>query len=235
MKKSTVKYTAASAVALGAGVLLALAPAVAASAHVSASATSSAAGSYTVVTFSVPHGCAGSPTTQVRIDLPESVPAVTPTVNPNWTVEKTVEQLAEPLEDAHGNVIAERVASVTYTTAGAGLPDGYRDTFELSLRLPTGEAGDVVEFPVFQTCVDGTAEWIGDDVPAVVLTAAVAGDGHGHGATEDDHADEGHADAAAGSGTTGEDVLARVFGLGGLVVGAIGVVLAVLSRRGART
>src|SRR5690606_9511215 len=114
-----------------------------------------AAGSYTVVTLSVPHGCEGSPTTLVRIDLPESIPAVTPTVNPNWTVEKSVEQRAEPLQDAHGNAITERVTSVTYTAIGDGLPEGYRDAFELSLKLPAGEAGDVIEFPTYQECAEG--------------------------------------------------------------------------------
>jgi uncharacterized protein YcnI len=219
MKKS-LKSVGACAIALGAGILLALAPAAAASAHVSATATSTAAGSSTVVTFSVPHGCDGSPTTVVTIEVPESVPAVTPTVNPNWTVEKVVEQLAEPLTDAHGNEITERVTSVVYTTTGAGLADGYRDTFELSLRLPEGEVGDVVAFPVVQTCPEGTAEWVGEDAPSVTLTAAVESEGHGEVAAE------------APSGTS--DPLARVFGIAGLVVGAVGVVIAVLGRRSAK-
>ena len=227
MKRST-RSVGAVALALGAGTLLALGPALAASAHVSASATSTAAGSYTVVTFSVPHGCEGSPTTHVRIELPESIPAVTPTVNPNWTVEKNVETLAEPLQDAHGNEITERVASVVYTAIGSGLADGYRDAFELSLQLPAGEAGDVVEFPTYQVCAEGSTDWVGDEVPAITLTAAVAGDDHDHG---DDAMEEPvHEDAAA----SGQDVLARVFGIGGLAVGVVGVVIALVSRRGVK-
>ena len=220
MKKS-LKSTGAVALALGTGTVLARAPAAAASAHVSASATSTAAGSSTVVTFSVPHGCDGSPTTVIAIELPEAVPSVTPTVNPNWTVAKVVEQLASPLTDAHGNEITERVTSVVYTTTGAGLADGYRDTFDLSLRLPEGEAGEVVEFPVLQTCAEGAAEWVGEEAPSVTLTAATSGDGHG----------EVPADAPAEAPSVGADVLARVFGIGGLVVGAVGVVIAVASRR----
>lgn len=218
------KSFGAVALALGAGTLLALAPAAAASAHVSASASSTAAGSSSVVTFSVPHGCDGSPTTVVTIEMPESVPAVIPTVNPNWTVEKVIEQLDEPLTDAHGNEITERVTAVVYTTTGAGLADGYRDTFDLSLRLPEGEVGDVVEFPVVQTCAVGTAEWVGDEAPSVTLTAAI----------EDDVHDAVTAEAPATVATTGDDVLARVFGIGGLVVGTVGVVIAVLSRRSAK-
>jgi len=228
MKKS-LKYGVGTGATLAAATLLALAPAVAASAHVSASATSTAAGSYTVVTFSVPHGCEGSPTNVVTIELPESIPAVTPTVNPNWTVEKVVEQLDEPITDAHGDEVTERVASVTYTAIGAGLAEGYRDAFELSLRLPDGEAGDLVEFPTYQVCAEGSTDWVGDDAPSITLTAAVDDDGHG--GTSDDHS-EGE-DAVAGSAGDG-DVLARVFGVAGLAVGAAGLVIALLSRRGAR-
>ena len=48
-----------------------------ASAHVSATPSSAAAGASTVVTFSVPHGCEGSPTTKIEIQVPESVLSVT--------------------------------------------------------------------------------------------------------------------------------------------------------------
>jgi uncharacterized protein YcnI len=226
-KKS--RAIAGSLLALGAGTLLALAPAVSASAHVSASASSTAAGSYSVITFSVPHGCEGSPTLVVEIEIPESILSVIPTVNPNWTIEKVIVPLDEPVEDAHGEDITDRVGSVVYTAVGDGLPDGYRDAFALSLQLPAGEAGDVVEFPTFQTCAEGTAEWVGDEVPSVVLTAAVEDDGHDHGAAPDegDHGTAEHADASA-------DVLARVFGIAGLAVGAVGIVIAVLSRRSAK-
>lgn len=228
--KKSPAVIAGSLLALGTGTLLALAPALSASAHVSASASSTAAASYSVVTFSVPHGCAGSPTLVVEIEIPESILSVTPTVNPNWTVGKVMVPLDEPVEDPHGEAITDRVGSVVYTAVGDGLPDGYRDTFALSLKLPEGEAGDVVEFPTVQTCAEGTAEWVGDDVPSVVLTAAVEGDGHDHGAATDegDHGTEEHSDGA------GADVLARAFGIAGLVVGAIGIVIAVLSRRSAK-
>ena len=79
--------------AVSAGVLLALAAPMSASAHVSASATSTAAGSYTVVTFAVPHGCDASATTKITIDIPESILSVTPTVNANWTISETKEAL----------------------------------------------------------------------------------------------------------------------------------------------
>ncbi len=46
-----------------------------------------AAGAFTILTMSVPHGCDGSPTTKVEIQIPESVLSVTPTRNPFYDVE----------------------------------------------------------------------------------------------------------------------------------------------------
>src|SRR5690606_16236076 len=173
--KKTTRTTTSVIAALSAGTVLALAPALAASAHVTASASSTAAGSYTVVTFSVPHGCEGSPTTAVEIEIPETILSVTPTVNPNWTISKTMVPLDAAQQDAHGDNITERVGSVTYTAIGEGLPDGYRDTMELSLQLPDGEPGDVVEFPTHQLCAEGSTDWVGDEAPSIVLTAATGG------------------------------------------------------------
>lgn len=227
---------ALSATALTAGAVLALAAPMAASAHVSASSDSTAAGSYAIVTFSVPHGCEASPTTGITISIPDSILSVTPTVNPSWSVEKVITEVPEGTEDASGNAITERVGEIVYTSTTGGLPDGLRDSFELSVRLPDGEVGDVVEFPVLQECVEGSVEWIGDDVPAVVLTAAEEGDGHGHGEAENTEGhEEGHSEETAAENTAVEvqsaDVLARVLGVLGLVVGVIGVTIAVVSRR----
>jgi uncharacterized protein YcnI len=231
--KNRTRITAAAL----AGGLLALAAPVAAQAHVSATATSDAAGSYTVVTFSVPHGCEGSPTQVVTIDIPESIPSVTPTVNPLWSVEKVMVPLDEPLEAAEGaEPVTERIGQVVYTSTTGGLEDGFRDSFALSLRLPDGAPGDTVEFPVTQTCDEGTAVWEGEDVPLVTL-AASTGDAHGH-----DHADEAEEMSAETAGTEADaaamtaepDVLARVLGALGILVGAGGLTAAILARRSTR-
>jgi uncharacterized protein YcnI len=215
MKKS-ISITIAACV----GTALALAAPTAASAHVGAEASSTAAGSYTVVTFSVPHGCEGSPTQVVTIDIPESVPSVTPTVNPSWSVERVV------ADDT------EQVTQVVYTSLTGGLPADLRDTFELSLVLPEGEAGDTVEFPVTQTCTQGTVEWVGDEVPLITLTAAT-GDDHGHG--DEVGSDESHSTGSEAEATVAADGVARVLGIVGIVIGIVGVVFAVLARRSMNT
>ncbi len=221
--KKPVRTAGAAVAVLGGATALALAPALAASAHVTASASSTAAGSYTVITFSVPHGCEGSPTIAVEIEIPETIPSVTPTVNPNWTIAKNT----VPIDPAkQTGDLTERVGSVTYTALGAGLPDGYRDTMALSLQLPEGQPGDVVEFPVHQRCAEGSTDWVGDEVPSIVLTAAEAGGGHGGG-----HGGASGAETPASPATASDDVIARVLGIGGLVVGAVGIVLAATARR----
>lgn len=226
MKKSLITVGA-----LSAGVILALGAPLSASAHVSVEASSTAAGSYSVLTFSVPHGCEGSPTTVVAISIPEGIDAVTPTVNPNWTISRVMQDVEPAAEDG-----SQRTAQVVYT-ASTPLPADQRDTFDLSLRLPEGDAGDVLEFPVLQSCEVGETLWSGEEVPSIVLTAAVEGDGHGHGATED-HAggadsEAGSADseAAAPASAREPDILSRILGGLGLVVGTIGLVLGITARR----
>ena len=60
--------------AAGTGVMLAVGAAGSVSAHVSIDEEAVEAGSFAVVTFALAHGCAGSPTTQVRIQVDESIP-----------------------------------------------------------------------------------------------------------------------------------------------------------------
>ncbi|TFC03086.1 YcnI family protein [Cryobacterium mannosilyticum] len=229
--------TALAASALAAGTFLALVAPLAASAHIDIDPSSTAAGSHAVLSFALPHGCDGSPTTSISISIPESVVSVTPTVNPGWTVAKTSVDLAKPITDAEGNTISTRIGRVVYT-AITPMEDGLRTTFDLSVPLPADAAGQTLEFPVLQTCATGSTAWDQHAVegeaepehpaPSVAVTAAVAGGEQGHAA--------GATDAEATSAAApGDDVLARVLGVGGLVVGAIGIVLAVTGRRTKRS
>jgi uncharacterized protein YcnI len=230
--------TAITVSALAAGTFLAIAAPLSASAHISVDPTETAAGSSTVITFALPHGCDGSATTAIRIDIPEGIASVTPTAKPDWTVAEVEAELDTPTEDAEGNPVTTRTQTVVYT-AGTPLADGLRDTFALSLPLPADAAGKTLEFPVLQTCEQGETNWnettvAGEDepahpAPAITVTEAT-GDEHGQGTTAgDDHAEEG--DEASATSASSDDVLARVLGIGGLAVGAVGVVLAVTARR----
>jgi uncharacterized protein YcnI len=178
-------------------------------AHVGVSPGTGAAGEYTVATVSVPHGCDGSPTTSVTIKVPEQVLAVTPTRNALWDVEKTIVKLETPVEDAHGNEVTEKVDTVVYT-ARTPLPEGYRDAFELSFKVPD-VAGETLVFPTVQKCVKGQTDWVEvaeeggaePEHPAPVLQV-VEGSGGGHGqvssASEGDDSSDGIAYGALAAG-----------------------------------
>ena len=221
-----------SALGLAGGAVLALAAVpLAASAHVTVTPSGTAAGSYTVLTFAFSHGCEGSPTTALTFDIPESIASVSPTLNPNYTIEKVAD--------------GDRTSQVVYT-AITPVQDGYRDTIELSLQLPEDAAGETLAFPVLQTCEVGETNWNqvaeeGEEEPEspapVIVVTEATGDGHGHGAAteeaaSDDHGD-GHAEGAEETAATSDDsdTVARVLGIGGLVVGVVGIVLALAARR----
>lgn len=209
----------AAGLAAGAALALAAAP-LAANAHVTVTPSGTAAGSSSVLTFAFGHGCDGSPTTALAIDIPESIMAVAPTLHPNWTIEKITE--------------GDRIAQVVYT-AITPVEEGFRDAIELSVRLPEGGAGETLVFPVLQTCTAGEVNWnesVEEGVaepehpaPAILVTAATGAE-HGH-----DAASEAPETTDAAATTGSDDVVARVLGIGGLVVGVVAIVLALGARR----
>jgi periplasmic copper chaperone A len=217
-----------------------------ASAHVTVQEDSVAAGEFAVVTIAVPHGCEESPTTQVRIQMPETIPGVTPTINAGWDVEKVMETLAEPIQGEHGE-ITERVSEVVYT-AKTPLPDGYRDTFALSIKVPDDASG-LMFFPTVQICEVGESDWIeipadGQDpfelekpspfVNVVASTDSADAATGGDTVTDGESADEATTDivvdevaaesASDDDGTNGLAIAALVVGLLGLGTGAVAIV-----------
>ena len=203
--------------------MIAAAPA---SAHVTVSPSDATAGAFTVLTVSVPHGCDGSPTTRIEMQIPEQILSVTPTRNPFYEVETKVAELDEPVTDGDGNEVTERISSVVYT-ADQPLPDGMRDSFELSFQVPDA-AGETLTFPTVQTCAEGETAWIevpeeGEDAEALehpapafeVLPAEESGSEAA--ATSDDSVQE----ASAETTDDGSDPLSWV----ALGVGALGLVV----------
>ncbi len=180
---------------------------------------------YVVLTFSVPHGCDGSATTGITIQIPEEILSVTPTRNPYYDVEKTMVKLDEPVEDAHGNSVTERVGEVTYTSKRRCLT---ASATRWSSRCSCPDAaGETLAFPVIQKCQKGETGWTevpaeGQDeeelehpAPTVTITEAT-GDAHGAATTEPGRGHRRFADDSEdGNG------LAIV----GLVVGAAGVIV----------
>lgn len=229
-----------------AALALALGVAGPAAAHVTITPTETGAGSYTVLTFAAGHGCDGSPTTKVAIQVPEGINSVTPTRNPLYDVEKVMQTLDTPIEDAHGNELTERVDQIVYT-AKTPLPDGQRDAFELSLQLPDA-AGETFHFPTIQTCEQGENPWTEivaegaeePEFPAPSVTVTEAeGDAHGAADTatheEDTESAVVESDAEPAAAEADDSDNGTALGVAGLVAGllglAAGVTALVTSRR----
>ena len=183
-RPSTRSFLTAGTAAVGA-LALTLAGASAAHAHVTVGGSTDEAGAYAILTFAVPHGCGDAPTTQVAIQIPEGVSAVTPTRNPFYDVTTIMQTLDTPVTDGHGHEVTERVGQVVYS-ATTPLPSEQRDAFELSVQLPADAAGTTLAFPTVQTCGTDEIAWVqlpadGQDpheldapAPALAITAAGA-------------------------------------------------------------
>ncbi|QDW31290.1 YcnI family protein [Arthrobacter sp. KBS0702] len=209
-----------------------------ASAHVEATPDKTAANSYALLSFAIPHGCEHSGTTKMTITLPAELNDAQPTANPNWTAAKVTEQLPEPKRLADGSSITKRTSQIVYT-AKAPLNPELRDVLVLSVKLPD-TPGKTLYFPTLQDCEQGQTKWTdipqeGQDeeslkspAPSVTVTEAVAG-ADGHGAATDAHGAEhagsvaGAAQAAAANDGGGQlrSWAALVAGVGGLGLGGL--------------
>ncbi|CAN7355421.1 YcnI family protein [Microbacterium maritypicum] len=202
------------------GAALALAVPTMAGAHVGVSPDEIAAGDHGVLTFSFSHGCENSPTTALRITMPEGLASVSPTMDSDWDIQ--VERGDDGL-----------VSAVTYT-AVTPVPTDLRGAVSMGVGLDE-TTPDTLAFPVVQQCVEGSTEWTqiaenGQDphsldapAPVVSVTAAAA-DGHGE-HTESDTA------AASTAPTTVADPLGVALGAGGLLAGFAALVVAILAYR----
>jgi uncharacterized protein YcnI len=138
-------------------VALALFPiALPARAHVTLEVREAAAGSYYKAVFRVTHGCEGSPTVGLRIQIPDGVWVAKPQPKPGWQVTTARRQLAEPVDVGHGRAASEVVREVIWS--GGRLLDEHYDEFAVQLRLPDAP-GRTLYFPAVQSCQQGEHRW----------------------------------------------------------------------------
>jgi uncharacterized protein YcnI len=121
------------------GVIGAAAPAFA---HVEVSDSSVEPDGQATVAFSFHHGCAGEPTTSLRIQVPQGVSDVRPQPVDGW----------QTASDAN-----------EFSWTGGSVPDGDEATFTATMRV-TGTAGTTVWFPTVQGCPNAEEAWI--EIPA---------------------------------------------------------------------
>lgn len=238
----TTRRGAAALVTLAAATALAVAAPLAASAHVSLTENTAAAGSFALLTFKVPNESATAETNSVTLALPTDTPFAYVSIVPvaGWTAQLNRETLPEPVT-VGDSTITEAVTSIVWTAdADSGLGDGEMGLFPVSLG-PVPDTGSIV-LAVDQGYTDGSVvSWNGTEegaehpAPVLYVNDAPAADHHGGGSDDDHDTPEVTTDHGSETPATGDvDVLARVLGVAGLAVGAIGVVLAIVwGRRGA--
>ena len=133
-----------------------------ASAHITLENRQATIGGYYKAVFAVPHGCAGSATVKIRVQIPEGVIAVNPMPKPGWSVDIVNGKYATDY-DYHGAKLSEGVKEVVWS--GGKLPDQNYDEFVISTFLTDGlKPNTTLYFPVVQECEQGISRWI--DIPA---------------------------------------------------------------------
>ena len=141
-----------------AAIVLAASPACA---HVGLETKQATIGASYKAVFTVPHGCAGSPTVKIRVQIPEGVIAAKPMPKAGWNVEAISGKYAGEY-DYHGSKLSEGVKEVVWS--GGKLPDHHYEEFVVSTYLTTGlKPNTTLYFPVVQECEQGVSRWI--DIP----------------------------------------------------------------------
>lgn len=129
-----------------------------ASAHVVFAEPQAAANSYYAGFLRVSHGCNGSPTRSVRVEIPDTIMIARPQPKPGWRLRIERAPLATPIQ-SEGGPITERVTAITWQ---GELPADEFDQFGIMMRLP--DTTGPLYFRVTQTCASGTQRW--DQIPA---------------------------------------------------------------------
>lgn len=148
--KAKTKTAIAAALLLTAGI---------AQAHVVLEQKTARAGIYYKATFMVGHGCEGSPTTGITIELPVAMAAVKPMPKPGWQLSTETMPPPQPMS-LHGRAVEQVVHRVQWQ--GGNLADAHYDEFVMLLQLPA-QAG-LLHFKVLQQCVAGRGDWV--EIPA---------------------------------------------------------------------
>lgn len=99
-----------------------LALSVPASAHVSLETGMASWGSYYKAVFRVPHGCEGSATTGVSIEIPEGVISVKPMPKPGWTVKTVTGKYAAPSRATRARERSSATATSSRSARAMGAP-----------------------------------------------------------------------------------------------------------------
>ena len=126
-------------------------------AHVTLETGEAKVGSAYKAVFRVPHGCEGSATVKLRVQVPDGYIGVKPMPKPGWKLD-IVKGKYDKTYTLYGTPVSEGVKEIDWS---GNLPDEYYDEFVmrgvLADSLPVGE---VLYFPIVQECEKGVTRWI---------------------------------------------------------------------------
>ena len=129
-----------------------------AAAHVALAQPQAAAGSTYSAVLRVGHGCAGSATHTVVVQLPAGFRGAKPMPKAGWALSVRKQALAQPY-DSHGRRVTEDVVEVVWTARSPEyfLADAWFDEFSVRGQLPA-QAGPLW-FKLQQLCEIGRLDW----------------------------------------------------------------------------
>jgi uncharacterized protein YcnI len=147
-----------------------------ASAHVTVKPEEVGIGKYQTFTVNVPNE-KESPTTGLRLIIPQGLEHVSPNSKPGWNIEIKkigVSMKGEVLNTGEKAPDPETVTEIVWT--GGSIPEGQRDEFMFSAKVPAGE-GEII-WKAYQTYADGEiVAW--DQDPGAPKPTSEGNDEHG--------------------------------------------------------
>lgn len=163
-----------------------------ASAHVTLERGEARIGASYKAVLRVPHGCDGSATTRIRVQMPEGLIGVKPQPKAGWVLEVERGAYAKSYPHFHGSTLSEGVREISWT---GRLADEHFDEFIFSGFVSVDlKAGENLYFPTIQDCEKGSSAWtdipapgqsprdLAHPAPAIQLVQAQAQGHAGHGA-----------------------------------------------------
>lgn len=142
--------------AMGIAVALVILPAYP---HVVLDQPAALAGTSYRAALQVAHGCGASPTTVIRIQIPERFRDAKPMPKPGWTLAVTTAPLSQPYTN-HGSTVTEGVTEIVWTASSPAyaLPDAHFDEFVF--RGGLAPVAGPLWFKVVQSCAQGSNQWV---------------------------------------------------------------------------
>lgn len=128
-----------------------------ASAHVIMEKWEAYAGYQSFLTLVVPHGCGASPTTEVRIKVPDGVGNIVAEPVAGWTLDITKRKLDKPTPGEGGRMVTEVVDEISWK--GGNLATNHLGKFNMLALMPN-KPGSVLFFKTIQKCAEGETRWV---------------------------------------------------------------------------